>query len=214
MAFTDTEICNMALSHIQSKSISNFDTDTGEEGEKCRLFYNLARQDTLSRFDWNFARQSTVLPVDAQDPDNTRYAYQYLRPADAISIRKLTHSSDESALIDYDQGLKVNPSGGAEQQVIYCDFENPLCTFTRDIKSNALFSPSFVVAFSYRLAMELCTALNLNERKTQVTQLFVATLQDAQVDDGNQFRSENTHVDLADELTGASVLNPYSPIIS
>lgn len=211
MAFTDTDICNMALGHIQSRPIDNLQTDNGAEGIACRTYYSVARADILSRFDWSFARRSAVLPINVESPQNTKYAYQYLRPADAISIRKLTHSSDESALIDYEQGIYVNPVGNAEQQVILCNFPNPLCTYTREVTSNSLFSPSFTLAFSYRLAMELCTALNLNDRKAQVSQLFVATMQDAMMDDANQFRDEIKHVDLAQELTGDSPINSYIP---
>ena len=214
MAFTDTQICNMALSHIQSKQISNLDTDNGDEGIACRLFYSVARQDILSRFDWSFARRSLQLTINTQSPQNTKYEYQYLRPADAISIRKLTHESDETSLIDYEQGIYVNPAGNAEQRIILCNYPDVLCVYTRDVTSNALFSPGFTLALSYRLAMELCAALNLNNRKQQVAQLFVATMQDAMQDDANQFRDEIKHVDLADEVQGNNSISAYVPIIS
>ncbi len=70
-------------------------------------------------------------------------------------------------------------------------------------------SPKFVIAFSYRLAMELCTALNLEGRLPQITQMFIGTSQEAMESDANQYRDMINHVDLADTMNGTSSIDGY-----
>lgn len=55
-------ICNIALQRAQlAKRLQVFDTDTSAEAGACRDIYDLARDQTLRRFDWPFARAQAQL---------------------------------------------------------------------------------------------------------------------------------------------------------
>ncbi len=207
MAVTTTTICNMALGHIQSNTINDI-SEGSTEAKACLLYYDTVRQSLLQGFDWNFARISLNLPLHVDSPADSNWAYQYILPSQALAIRKLTFKDDPSREIDYQRGL-VEDSNGAELQVLWCNYPDPLCVYTKNITSDALLSPLFVLAFSYRLAIEICPALNLEGRVQQITQLFGAALYEAQESDANQYRDMIHHVDLADTMNGRDQVTGY-----
>lgn len=207
MAVTSTSICNMALSHIQTNTINDI-TEESVEAAACRIFYDSIRSVMLESFDWNFARISLNLPLHVETPPDTNFQFQYIYPAQALVIRKMTFSADPSRQIDYVTGL-IEDSNGAELKVIWTNFPDPLCVYTKNISSDALMSPMFVIALSYRLAIELATALNLEGRIPQVTQLFAGAEAQAQMSDANEYRDMIGHVDLASTMMGRDQVTGY-----
>ena len=204
MAVTTTSICNMALAHIQTNRINDIDEDS-VEAIACRLFYDNIRSLMLESFDWNFARISKNLPLHVEDPPDTNWQYQYIYPSQALAIRKLTFKDEPDHQIDYKTGL-IEDSNGAELRVIWTNYPDPLCVYTKNITSDALLSPMFVLALSYRLAIELAPALNLEGRVPQITQLFAGAIGEAMQSDANQYRDMIGHVDLADTMNGRTQL--------
>jgi len=207
MAVTATSICNMALAHIQTNQINDI-SEEGVEAKQCRLFYDNIRGVMLQSFDWNFARISMNLPLHVESPPDTNWQYQYIYPSQALVIRKLTFKDDPSRQIDYKSGL-VEDSNGAELKVLWCNFPDPLCVYTKNISSDALMTPMFVIALSYRLAIELAPALNLEGRVERVTRLFAGAEFQAQESDANEYRDMIGHVDLADTMNGRDDLAGY-----
>ena len=207
MAITSTNICNMALSHIQSKTINDL-SENSPEAKACVLFYDNIRRVMLEDFDWSFARIGLNLPLHVNNPSDTQFEYQYVYPSQALAIRKLSFKDSPERQIDYRVAV-VEDVNGSELKVLWCNFPDPLCVYTKNIVSNDLMSPKFIIAFSYRLAIELCTALNLEGRKAELTQFYGATMDEAQSSDANQFHDTVGHVDLADTMNGRSQITGY-----
>lgn len=83
---TATQIANLALAHCGvSKPIGNLATEKSLEGQMCRTFFDIARQETLREFPWLFAKKQIAPSLVASQPTpEWMYAYQY--PADALKI--------------------------------------------------------------------------------------------------------------------------------
>lgn len=95
---TETELCNLALSHFAGKSIAAMD-ENSREAEACRTAFGTALAFVLSDFDWKFAstKKAGVAIVLDQVPelatvDLDGWAYLYEYPQDCAKIREiLTH---------------------------------------------------------------------------------------------------------------------------
>lgn len=89
---TETEICNLALSEIGAKLVTNYEEDSTEEARACRLHFAQTRDSLLRRHQWNFAQvradlsQITGTPVSDWDS-----AWQL--PADCVRVISLPSST-------------------------------------------------------------------------------------------------------------------------
>jgi len=89
---TTTEVCNLALSEIGAKLLTDFDTDTSEEARACRLHYAQTRDALLRRHQWNFA-QTRVDLVEADDAPISDWDTAWELPADCVRVISLPSDS-------------------------------------------------------------------------------------------------------------------------
>jgi hypothetical protein len=52
---TKTEICNLAISHLGGRTLTDVDTDTSQQALSCRKWFTTAAQEFLRSHPWNFA---------------------------------------------------------------------------------------------------------------------------------------------------------------
>lgn len=64
---TETEIANLAISHIGGRSLSALDTDTTAQAVTARKWFDNARDETLRGHPWNFARKRARLTTNYAD---------------------------------------------------------------------------------------------------------------------------------------------------
>ena len=95
MAFTELDICNLALSHIkQTNQLSRFDrtnsmnTDNTKVGRACLQFYNLALDTILADFPWSIARRVIEL-TRLENETSDYYDYVYAYPEDCLEPRAI-----------------------------------------------------------------------------------------------------------------------------
>ena len=147
MAISPVKIGNMALSNIgDSGTIESFNEDSAQAKE-INIWYDFAREQVLEGLDWNFARKRQTLALHGDDPPDT-WLYRYQYPADCIAIRSLENPA----------GLKADPvpftfenSLDGNQKTILTNLESAKALYTFNLTSTLLFSPSFILAFSYLL---------------------------------------------------------------
>lgn len=152
-----TDISNMALGHIGvSKTISNVDTDSSKEARAIRTYYEVALQDTLSDLDWPFARSFKTLTLVEEDPTD-EWAYSYSYPSDAVKIRKIYSGVRNDTR---DSRVPFNIYTGAASKLIYTDQASAKVKYTKEISDTSLFDPTFVLAFSYKLAYYVIPTLS------------------------------------------------------
>ena len=153
---SDTEICNLALSHLGvGKEISDLETEDSQEAAGCRIFFSTARDEILRHIQRPFATTIEALALVENNPNNEwRYSYRY--PSNAISIRRiLSGYRNDTRQSRSAYRLGFDTSG----RLIYSDEQTASIEYTYKITDPGLFSSDFVFALSYRLAMLLAPRL-------------------------------------------------------
>ena len=149
MATSETEICNLALSHLGiAKEIANLETENSAEANAMRRFYVTARDETLREFAWPFATKQVALGLVEEDPtDEWGFSYRY--PSDAVALRRILsgiRNDNRQSRAAYritrdDDGL-----------LVYTDIEDAELEYTMRETDVLRFPSDFVMALSFLLA--------------------------------------------------------------
>lgn len=96
MAFADkTEVVNAALSTFGEPDIRDFDTDTVIAAIEARRWFDLTVERELSKFDWPFSIERTVVAKDATDPPYG-WTSRYPVPLDSVRFLPLTDDGEDT----------------------------------------------------------------------------------------------------------------------
>lgn len=147
---SSTEICNQALRHLGvSKTIANIDTEQSSEANTCRAFYETVRDATLRDFNWPFATKFEDLGLVEENP-NDEWAYSYRYPSDCLNLRRIVSGNrNETAADRIVYKISRDDSG----RLIYTDQQDAAIEYTMRVTSTEEFTPDFVLAFSFNLAL-------------------------------------------------------------
>ena len=153
MAWSQTEICNVAIARLgETKQISSID-DAGRAPTMCKLHYAEVLQMALARGDWNFARKRDTLVEEVGTPPE-EWAYQYQRPADCLAERRIV---DGRQVVQVGSILPFTQEWNATsaKRLIYTDVKDAELIYTYDVTNEALFDPFFADYFAWWLALEI-----------------------------------------------------------
>ena len=144
-----TEIANMAISHLGiGATITNLDSDTSQEAQACRVFYETAKKATLKGHDWSFAWKEATLNLVEENPVE-EWSYSYRYPSDAVSIRRIVSGFQCDTL---DTVVPYTISSDSSGKLIYTDREEAKVQYTIDANNVDLYTPRFTLALSFQLA--------------------------------------------------------------
>ncbi len=183
---TDTEMCNMALSHLGvSTVIADLANDTGTEAVALRTFFSTAFQVTLEKMDWSFARRYVTLGLVETDP-NEDFGYAYRYPADCLVIRRI-----QSGLRNDNRRSRVTYNIGSDVtgRLIYTDVTPAIVRYTKNITDYSLIPASFGLAQSYYLAFLIAPKLTKGDpfqRQQAVMGLFKSAMDQAAANMANE----------------------------
>ena len=145
----DTELANLALAHLgASKPIADLETENSTEARACRLFYEMARDNTLRDFLWPFARRQAELDLVEEDPTD-EWAYSYRYPVDCLYARRLV--SGYRVETEFSR-LVFEVAGDDGGQLIYSDEEDAVLEYTVKLTNIATAPKDFQITMSFRLA--------------------------------------------------------------
>jgi hypothetical protein len=156
MASSETEIANMALSHLGiGKEIQNIETESSQEAKACRRFFDTARDAVLRDFPWPFATKLVDLGLVEEDP-NDEWGFSYRYPSDAIALRRILSGIRNDTLAS-----RVPYKVGQDSQglLIFTDAEDAQMEYTVREEAVERFSPDFILALSMRLAVYVAPRL-------------------------------------------------------
>lgn len=157
MAQVDTDICNLALSHVGSSTVLQSMNETFKEAQQCRLHYDQCRRETLQRTNWTFSHRTIDLSLQGQAPSKWQFSYAY--PADCLRVLAVynpdLYDRRRSPLPPYQ--LAASPNG--EQRNIWSDQELAVADIIGDVTAVSIFDGQFVTALSYLLAARIAPAL-------------------------------------------------------
>lgn len=194
MAYTDVDICNLALGRVGvDKTILAF-TEQSKEARNCRRFYPLARDEVLEKVVWPFTvriQALAPLPVGTILPG---WGFQFQAPADMLTALEVSHSAEVSSLAGYyadccgpwmparaaRYAFRKAQSADGTATAILCNMDAPYLVYSARIEDTAQYSALCVSAIADRLAMELAMPMTVDPRWFQVAQQrFVNTFADA-----------------------------------
>lgn len=185
---TETDICNMALSFIGKGTIMSKEAEN-ENARACKLFYDQTRKEVLRAFPWGFAyRIERLAVVDITVPG---YAYIYAYPDSCLLAYKLRSEEPNRERREPYKVINIATSTKA----ICCDVENAYLEYLLDVKDPDIMDSLFIQAFSHLLAANIAMRMTGNpQQHTLQYQLFQASLQQAQLQDAREMKTEITYL--------------------
>lgn len=202
-------IWNLALGHLGDSATVSAPTELSRQAELCRQFWPTALSVALESHPWNFAtRRAALAPVAAVA--NTRYAYAYGWPADAVAVWAVGDAeavvedhTDEARRIPYGGRLNLAPLNDFEietladgSKVILSNAPTAFARFTVRVTDTTRFSGIFTDALSWLLASYLAGPILKGAEGRQLAQgmlqQFRYSVGQAAVSDSNQRRTAET----------------------
>ena len=156
MNYTKAKIFNMTLKNLRvSVSIQN-SNQTDKNTLILNEFYDVAREQVLKDFDWNFANSYRELSLTGNIPQNPKFLYEYDYPNDCLFAREIIPyvSSD---LVEFE--VASNSTG---QKVINTNQTPAILRYTKSVDNETFFSTEFVMALSWYLSFLAAPAITGN----------------------------------------------------
>lgn len=147
MAVTEVQIAKLALQHLGDRWDITSMTEATPEAEQVNLVFDNVRDMVLRSHPWTFAKKYTS-PTALAGTVPAQWDYMFTYPSDALRIVRIVNPlGDAQPPIKYAIG-----KNSSNAKVIMTNEEEPEFEYIQQITDPAEFDPSFVTAFSYRLA--------------------------------------------------------------
>lgn len=182
------EICNLALSNLGATNIISSITEASAEARYCRQFYGQSLRALLQHYPWTFAKTTAPL-APTSNAKSGKWGYCYVKPADCLKIRRIL----DPKLDDY----VPTEAGGAlglhryelEGNLIYTNIEAASIEYTREEIDPTKFSPLFIDALSWGLAVRLAMPVTRDPKvRADAYQLALRMRDEAAAHDANESR--------------------------
>lgn len=162
MAYSETDICNLALGMLDEAMLTSYVDDTGKVGRLCRLHYPLTRDALLRSHPWNFAIKRASLAADSVAPVSG-WSYAYTLPSDCLRLLPLQYKSAQGGyLLEHViEAGKILTNQEAPLPVVY------IANVTTD-KFDALFIDALSKSLAVRLAQVITNKSSYTDRATQL----------------------------------------------
>lgn len=184
--FDQVLLCNMALSKLGSRSKIASISENSAEADACRTWYKISLAQTLSAFNWGFARAKLLLTESTSDPDSVDWAYRYDYPANCLLARFIENPAgkDEDAI-----PYEVQYAPNATKSILTNQADAKL-VYTIDVTDIAfieMYPVEFINAFTSALAANMGFTLTGDKQLVQMKQQeFLFLVRVAAAQDGNQ----------------------------
>lgn len=156
MNYTKAKIFNITLKNLRvSISIQNAN-QTDKNTIILNEYYDIAKEQVLKDFDWNFANSYRELTLTGNIPMNPKFLYEYDYPNDCVFTRELI-SYREDDEIEFE--VAANSSG---QKVINTNTAPAILRYTKAVDNEAFFTTEFTMALCWYLAFLAAPAITGN----------------------------------------------------
>ncbi len=141
MALSSVQIANLALGKIGADSTIESLTENSAEANIVNLWFEHSREQTLSAFNWQFARKREALATHADDPPG-EWAYRYVYPADCLIMRHI------QLLVKTDDPIPFDIELSSGTKSILTDLTDAIAIYTIDTTDTFLYTPWFIETFA------------------------------------------------------------------
>jgi hypothetical protein len=182
MAFSNVEICNIALTALGANNITAL-TENTEEARKCNVLFDNLRDEMIESHLWNFAiRRTGQLALSATSPE-WEYANKFQLPVDCLRVLK---TNFESAILGpnrvNDRGWKV------EEGFLVTDESDVKIQYIASVTDPNQQLRSFQMALAARLEAELAFSIlqsaTIAKAKWELYQLKLRTARAVDAQEG------------------------------
>jgi hypothetical protein len=152
MSHSEVGICNIALAALGAEAIRTFDEDN-KRARMCKVFYDIARDLMLSKFDWPFARKYAQLQqLDTTGLTIPTNMYVYQIPSDCKTPRTI-------------QDLGSRDLWRVVADTIHCYISSGVYLYYTKHETNpAMFTDTFVDMVYLHLAVQMGPALTTDKK--------------------------------------------------
>ncbi len=153
MAFSDVEICNIALTALGANTITAL-TENTEEARKCNVLFANLRDEMIESHPWNFALKRTGnLALSASSPE-WEYINKFALPADTLRVMRTNFETPiQSISRRLDRRWKI------EQGFLFTDEEDVKILYISRVTDPTKMLRTFQMALAARLEAELAFSI-------------------------------------------------------
>lgn len=179
MAYSEVEICNIAIARCGSDSTIASLGEQSKEGRLCQRFYALARDLVLEKVVWpGFVRIVALAPLSDDEALLPDWGYEYALPANAANVGAVIPSGEigavSASLSDCcgpwlpgrfgRYAFRKALSSDGTRQAILSNVEDAYAVYSVKVTDTTMFSTMMVDAIADRLAMEIAMPLTADPR--------------------------------------------------
>jgi len=151
---SEVDICNAALGHCLQRTIHSLD-EPNDQARYCEMFYAMARDATLRKFDWSCARAYQA-GVKVEWVSNLAWSSAYYYPPDILAVRGILPAFNKGPRVPYQIGKLAAPS---ETRVIFTNMAPVTIVVTEAITDPAHFDPLLADVIALDLATRIVLPL-------------------------------------------------------
>lgn len=158
-ATTEAQVCSLALAYVGHAQPLLSLTENSSAARACKTIYGPTRDALLESHNWKFAKRHQALAL-LSGVSRTAWAYCYALPADCLVPRSIwpgTRTPHRSDKIPFD--WEAGDGTVAGPAILVTDHADAELEYTAQVETVALFSPGFVKALAWAIAVELCLVL-------------------------------------------------------
>lgn len=144
--YSETEVCNMALTRLKVLQISNL-TEDSDPARWCNANYAILRDTFLQDHQWNFAIRRATLASSTENP-NHEFAKSYPLPGDFLAIVRT-----------YDEAMDRSVEYRIEDRAIVTDADSVSIEYVARVEDLNRWDAMAIDAFAQRIAAEAAFAL-------------------------------------------------------
>ncbi len=185
-------ICNLALSHVGKSNTSDL-SDAGAEARACNQFYEHVLGTLLQAYPWRFAGKTQSLAAITNDKPGA-WGCAYNRPTDCLKVRWVRREYSETDPNPQTLQEEISNPFDLEGQTLYCNLSPAFLRYTYSVTDPMKFSPLFVDALSWHLAVRLAMPLTRDTKiRANAFELAMRMQGAAETADANEFRESSDH---------------------
>lgn len=137
MNYTKIKIFNITLKNLRTTVLENHEKDI----EILKEYYDLAVEQVLKDYDWEFANSYIELFLTGDIPTNPKFLYEYNLPSDCICAREIISYTD-----DKDISFEI------VNNFINTNITPAVLRYTKLIDNEMFYPTEFVIMLSWYLA--------------------------------------------------------------
>lgn len=156
MNYTKAKIFNITLKNLRISVNVQSSNQSDKNTIVLNEFYDIAKEQVLKDFDWNFASSYRELSLTGNIPQNPKFLYEYDYPNDCLFAREIMPFLNDE-IVEFE--IAANISG---QKVININQTPAILRYTKSVDNETFFSTEFVMALSWYLAFLAAPAITGN----------------------------------------------------